>query len=273
MSAHDPIDPTRDIQSAREHVDEGTGELPPGRHETDPTSAMGGLGGAAIGAAAGSLGGPIGIAIGALAGAAGGWWAGRAISHAAHEYESEEPRFRERHAALEASHEYEAVRPAYQLGYLAGRNPEYRSKTFDDVEEHVQLGWSPIATLHGPWPTMREYARDAYGVGQEHAMIYEREVPISRGVESNALGESTVSAEQPVDLDEALAEAKTDPIAHPEEPAVAVYPTELDALANGIPAEPGSEAAKEFGISDAEARASEADGRALDEEQPGDRLL
>lgn len=251
MSAHDPIDPNRDERLAKNEVERPT------EHETDPTSAIGGLGGAAIGAAAGSLGGPIGIAIGALAGGTGGWWAGRKISHAAQDYETSEPEFRERHAAHSDAQDYETARPAYQLGYLAGRNPEYRSRKFEDIEEHVQLGWSPIAASHGPWRSVREYARDAYDVGQESSSRLDREVPIERAVEEET-SESN--------LDEQLATADDDPIAHPAEPAEAVYPTELDALANGIPAEPGSEAAHEFGISDAEVKADQAANEGVDRE-------
>src|SRR4051812_13407310 len=95
MSPHDPIDPNRVSTESGRGIERQEDVISTASGESDPTSAMGGLGGAAIGAAAGALAGPLGIAIGALAGGVGGWWAGRAISHAAREYD--ESSFRERH--------------------------------------------------------------------------------------------------------------------------------------------------------------------------------
>jgi hypothetical protein len=211
--------------------------------ESDPRPAMGGVGGAAVGAAAGSLAGPVGVGIGALAGAIGGWWAGRAIHHAANDYEREDPWFREYHSSLGTDQpEYEDARPAYLLGYVAGRNPEYRDKDFEDVEEHVRLGWTPdIIQTHGEWTLVRPYAERAFLVGrQRDDGWYEREVPVS-------------DSGRAVDLD--LGDEGNDPgaiVAESAENGEAVYPTEIDALANGIAAEPDSAAAREFGVREAD---------------------
>src|SRR5689334_6133769 len=136
-----------DADISRDRADEAQSKLPPSDSlaglDTQPTSAMGGLGGAALGAAAGSPAGPIGLAIGAIAGALGGWWAGHAI-HAAREFDRDESRIREHHdSTAQTRVEYDTARPAYQLGHIASQNPDYAAKTFEEVEEHVLIGWTP----------------------------------------------------------------------------------------------------------------------------------
>jgi hypothetical protein len=123
-------------------------------------SFLGGVGGMAMGIA----GGPVGLVIGAIAGAVGGWWAGRGVADAftdkdheayrAH-YESSPDRIADR--------TYEQVTPAYAAGHLAGRNPEYASRSFDEIEADLQRGWTDdVAQRHGQWPAVRGYARAAF---------------------------------------------------------------------------------------------------------------
>ena len=145
-------------------------------HDDSPTvgdqvgEAAGGIGGVLAGAAIGSLGGPIGTVIGGIAGAVGGWWTGRAISEAASNYshaDDEEFRVdyetRDRTVASTPNRSYERVRPAYQLGYLASRNPEYEGRSFEEIEEHLERGWTSDASTQGSdWTDMRDYARTAY---------------------------------------------------------------------------------------------------------------
>ncbi len=132
--------------------------------------AAGGISGVIAGAAIGSLGGPIGTVIGGIAGAVGGWWTGRAISEAASNFShSDDEEFRsdfETRANAVAStphRSYELVRPAYQLGYLASRNPEYAGQSFEAIEPDLERGWTGnAATEAGDWSAMRGYARTAY---------------------------------------------------------------------------------------------------------------
>lgn len=132
--------------------------------------AAGGIGGVLAGAAIGSIGGPIGTVIGGIAGAIGGWWTGRAISEAASNFsDADEEQFRadyetrDRAEASMPNRSYDLVRPAYQLGYLASRNPEYAGRSFDDIEEHLERGWTGNAVTQGSeWSDMRDYARSAY---------------------------------------------------------------------------------------------------------------
>ena len=146
---------------------------------------VGGLSGIAAGAAIGSLGGPVGSVIGALAGAVGGWWSGRAISEAAAAYTDDDDAHYRSHYKLTPSRSaetaigagaagtstpgagFEDVRPAYQLGHLAGRNPDYAGRSFDEVEGDLQRGWtSDVSTRHGDWNAVRHHARDAYDRGR-----------------------------------------------------------------------------------------------------------
>jgi hypothetical protein len=109
------------------------------------TEGVGGLIGFASGAAAGLTLGPVGAVIGALAGGAGGWWAGKQVGDAALEFEDKY--YRRIHEASHApTPSYEDVRHAYQLGHLAGRNPEYRDSDFDAIEPELQRAWK---TAHG----------------------------------------------------------------------------------------------------------------------------
>ncbi|MGI9090706.1 MAG: hypothetical protein ACR2GG_06350 [Gemmatimonadaceae bacterium] len=129
--------------------------------------AAGGISGVVTGAAIGSLGGPIGTVIGGIAGAIGGWWAGRAVSEAAKNFTNDDDTFYRSHYASSdsklADRSYEDVSPAYQLGHLAGHNPEYSGRSFDTVESDLRRGWDSTATkAHGEWDHVKGYARDAY---------------------------------------------------------------------------------------------------------------
>jgi hypothetical protein len=133
--------------------------------------AAGGISGVLAGAALGSLGGPLGTIIGGLAGAVSGWWAGRAISEAASKFtHDDDAAFRTQYESSSnrlADRSYDDVRPAYQLGHLAGRNPEYANRSFDEVETDLQRGWTgDVAARHGDWSSVRSYARDAYERGR-----------------------------------------------------------------------------------------------------------
>jgi hypothetical protein len=124
----------------------------------------GGFLGASTGMAIGAAGGPVGLVLGGLAGAVGGWWAGREIADAItndddvafrHHFDSTPDRLADR--------SYDEVRPAYVAGHLAGRNPEYAGRSFENVESDLRCGWnSDVAEQCGEWPAVRRYARAAF---------------------------------------------------------------------------------------------------------------
>jgi len=123
------------------------------------------------GAALGSLGGPIGTIIGGIAGAVSGWWAGKAISEAASHVTTEDEDYYRTHYESSSTklgdRSYEDVRPAYQIGHLAGRNPDYSSRSFQDVEPDLRRGWNDdVSSKHGQWDQVRPYAQHAYDRGR-----------------------------------------------------------------------------------------------------------
>jgi hypothetical protein len=128
---------------------------------------VGGAAAGAAGAAIGSLAGPVGLFIGGLAGVIGGWWAGKSAAEAAGNYSDEDDRFyRESYEGSStriADRSYEDVRPAYQAGHIAGLNPDYRNRNWDEVDQDLQRGWTDdLRARHGEWATARPFARDAF---------------------------------------------------------------------------------------------------------------
>jgi hypothetical protein len=126
---------------------------------------VGGAAGGAAGAAIGAFAGPIGLLVGGLAGVIGGWWAGKEAVEASwtkdddayyrNSYEGSPSRIADR--------SYDDVRPAYQIGHLAGTNPDYRARDWNDVEGDLQRAWSDdVRTRHGDWQAARPFARDAF---------------------------------------------------------------------------------------------------------------
>lgn len=144
--------------------------------------AVGGAAGAAAGATAGTLTlGPIGTIVGALVGAVGGGWAGLAAAQTPPGADDEEY-FREHHRTTNAhlaDASYDRVRPAYHLGHVAARNPDYRGRSFDDVEPDLRRGWSDeVGARHGDWATAREFARVGYERGARDAGVQLDATPI-----------------------------------------------------------------------------------------------
>lgn len=139
-------------------------------HEnTTGETVAGSVGGAAVGAAWGTLAGPVGTIIGGLAGAVGGWWAARSATEQHLFNVDDETYYRQHHqtrgaGASATRHAYDDARPAYQLGHLAGANPDYGNKSFDEVEPHLRTAYSGAGQKN--WDDVSGYARDAYSRGR-----------------------------------------------------------------------------------------------------------
>jgi hypothetical protein len=129
-----------------------------------------GIGGAAAGAAGAAIGamaGPIGMLVGGIAGVVGGWWAGKSAAEATHKYSDVDDRFYrdtyETSPSRLGDRSYDQVRPAYQLGHIAGMNPDYRDRDWNAVEGDLERGWTgDVRAQHGDWATARPFARDAF---------------------------------------------------------------------------------------------------------------
>ena len=145
-----------------------------GPHEGEPTvadlvgEAAGGITGVLAGAAVGSLAGPIGTIIGGIAGAIGGWWSGRAISEAVEKLtEDDEKYYRQHHRRVadrrRSDRAYDDAQPAYHLGHIAGMNPEYKGRRFEEIEADLQRGWNDdVRGRYGEWDAVRGYVEEAF---------------------------------------------------------------------------------------------------------------
>jgi hypothetical protein len=143
-----------------------------GKHDDHPGvadhvgEAAGGISGVTAGAAIGSMAGPIGTVIGGIIGAMGGWWTGRAVAEAATAVTTDDDNYYRSHYDRSpiADRRYDDVAPAYHLGHIASRNPDYHSRSFDDIESDLRSGWTKNSNL-GSWDSVRGYAREGYSRG------------------------------------------------------------------------------------------------------------
>ncbi len=119
--------------------------------------AVGGIGGALAGAGLGSAAGPVGTIVGGIAGAVGGWWAGEKVGRAAEDMGDHDEHYREHHRTTGADMDYESAQVGYGVGHLAGRNPDYEGRSFDEVEPDIRRGWNdPDHEYESQRPHVRE---------------------------------------------------------------------------------------------------------------------
>ncbi|MFN2567529.1 MAG: hypothetical protein ABR499_21245 [Gemmatimonadaceae bacterium] len=144
-----------------------------GPHDGQPTvadlvgEAAGGITGVLAGAAIGSLAGPVGTVIGGIAGAIGGWWGGRAISEAVEKLTEDDETYYRQHyhssPARPADRSFDEARPAYHLGHIAGMNPEYKGRRFEEIEEDLQRGWNDdVRNRYGEWDAVRGFVEAGF---------------------------------------------------------------------------------------------------------------
>ena len=163
--------PLRDTQEFESDI--RSREAPAGEPRPGAAGAVGGAGGALAGAGLGTIvGGPIGAIVGAIAGAVGGWWAGQAAADPAASITFEdEAHYRALYDESPnrlADQSYEEVRPFYHLGHIASQHPEYRQRSFDEIEPDLQKGWTPdLRARYGEWSYVRPFAREAFARRRE----------------------------------------------------------------------------------------------------------
>ena len=134
---------------------------------------VGGVAGAAAGAAVGSLAGPVGTVIGGIAGAVGGWWSGKAAADAASNIDTTDDAYYRQRFTETGGRDYDTARPAYHVGHVAGFNPDYEGRSFEEIEPDLRRGWSSAGT--SDWNDVRGYARDAFERGQERRLTLAEE--------------------------------------------------------------------------------------------------
>ncbi len=123
--------------------------------------AVGGIVGTAAGASIGAIAGPIGVLIGAAAGALGGWWAGHAVADGLQNFDEDE--LKRAHRSLHPTRPFDDARDFYQFGHLAGSNPDYQGRQFEEIEPDLQRTWkaSPRAE-HDSWDEVRDFVAEGY---------------------------------------------------------------------------------------------------------------
>ncbi|HEU5207836.1 MAG TPA: hypothetical protein VFU06_00380 [Longimicrobiales bacterium] len=123
--------------------------------------AVGGIGGTLAGAGIGSLAGPVGTIIGGIAGAVGGWWAGEKAGRAIENMNDEDDDYYRRRFESSDRRDvtYDDARVGYGVGHVAGHNPDYRGRSFDEVESDVRRGWRHE---RHDYESMRPYVREGY---------------------------------------------------------------------------------------------------------------
>jgi hypothetical protein len=131
--------------------------------------AGGGAGGAAAGAAIGAaVGGPVGAVVGGAVGAVAGGAAGKGVAEMVNPTEEEEywkTEYRNR-PYYRAEREWEFYQPAYRYGWESAGRPEYRGRTFEEIEPELSERWNLQRRSDAPhpseWTDVRDVSRDAY---------------------------------------------------------------------------------------------------------------
>jgi hypothetical protein len=95
---------------------------------------------------------------------AGGYWASKKLFGAASELSEQDEQdcrtYYETHPMRSAGVPYSQARTVYVLGYVAGRNPDYAGRAYDDVEPHLRGGYSGRGT--GSYDALRDFGRRGY---------------------------------------------------------------------------------------------------------------
>jgi hypothetical protein len=121
---------------------------------------VGGIGGTLGGAAIGSALGPVGTIIGGIAGAVGGWWAGEKAGRALEDASKHDDHYRSHYRTVGRDDiDYDTARIGYGIGHVAGRNPDYRTRSFDDVETDLRKGWRD---QDRDYESLRPFVREGY---------------------------------------------------------------------------------------------------------------
>jgi hypothetical protein len=143
----------------RKHMGDETRDSNPGAGE-QAGEGVGGIGGTLAGAGIGSAFGPVGTVVGGIAGAVGGWWAGEKAGRAVEDLGKHEDYYRDdytRQARNDIA--FDEARLGYGVGHVAGRNPDYQGRSFDEVERDLRRGWKHNTR---DYDSMRPFIRTGY---------------------------------------------------------------------------------------------------------------
>lgn len=104
---------------------------------------------------------------------AGGYWVGKKLYNAASDLNEEDEQdcrtYYETHTARSSGVPYRQARTVYVLGYVAGRNPEYSGRTYDDVEPHLRGGFT--GSRGASYDSLRDFGRRGYERGSTRGSV------------------------------------------------------------------------------------------------------
>ncbi|MEX2572576.1 MAG: hypothetical protein WD737_14845 [Gemmatimonadota bacterium] len=106
---------------------------------------------------------PLSAILGAIAATVGGWWKQASAGDPSLPKPADEA-CRAHFATLSGiptGVTFERARPGYALGFLAGQNPDYRGRPFDEVEGDLRTGFS--SDTPEEYEALREFVRFGYG--------------------------------------------------------------------------------------------------------------
>jgi hypothetical protein len=96
----------------------------------------------------------------------GGWWSRNTPDDAVRNFGDAQDRACRTHfenVRRSSNTSYDTVRPLYQFGHLAGSNPDYQGRSFEEVESDLQRTWTPeYSTAFGEWSNVRDYINTGY---------------------------------------------------------------------------------------------------------------
>ena len=100
----------------------------------------------------------------------GGWWSRSTPDDAARSFTPEHDDTCRTHfenvrrkSEQQNANSYDTVRPLYQFGHLAGGNPDYQGRSFEEVEGDLKRTWTPeYSTAFGEWNNVRDYINTGY---------------------------------------------------------------------------------------------------------------
>jgi len=105
---------------------------------------------------------PLGVVIGAIGGVVGGWW-----KSARHENDvmptTEQEACRAHFVTLAIDGmSFDDARSGYTFGYIAGCNPDYSGRSYEEIEPDLRHGFTDA---EAEYDAIREFARFGYGRG------------------------------------------------------------------------------------------------------------
>lgn len=117
-----------------------------------------------VGAALRFVGRPLGAILGPIAGTVGGWW-NKASELKGGMPKDVEAQCREHFATVLVvdGMSYDHAHTGYVLGYMAGCNPDYGGRPFEDVEADLRHGFTDA---DAEYQALREFARYGYSHAQ-----------------------------------------------------------------------------------------------------------